>query len=263
MGKKYRARKGQFAPREKALWDRYTADRSHANQLALWEFHRAEITRMAYMFIARRQFPGIRVEDVLADVYIGAMGAIATYDPAQRVRFLTYAPRRIFGEILDSLREQDVASRIARSCERKRNDLVHRMSQSLGYSPTLEELCDARELTPGELSQGDIRAIHSLESAVAAHDKGDNKTKTLVELLCNHDRGPHIRALRQDIVRLLFKVLDVDLAIVMYLYYVREITMKEIGVGMGFGQSRVSQMHSQAMQTLRHSKSFETEAMAG
>ena len=244
---------------EAALWDRYTAEPTHVNKLALWGHYQPWACSQANGFLNSRKLP-MKLEDVLADVYEATMDSIGKFDPSRGLKFSTFALLRLRGAILDAVREADFVPRLTRARQRRRRELELRLTQSLGYSPTVEQLCETGEMTCDELADSDDREVLSLEKVVF---DGEQRVTTLEGMLHAPEMRPETEQLSRDAIRRLFKILDVDSAIIMYLCHVRGVCMKDIGHGMGISESRVSQVHSRAMDHLRTTNWIRVESQAG
>lgn len=197
----------------------------------------------------------IEYEEVMSWGTDGLLDAVRKYDPSKGTSFQTYARIRIRGAILDQLRSLDWVSRTTRQ---KANQLVRSAQQlehHLGRRASQDELAEAMGLSLGQLHErlsevGDL-AMVSLEDVAfgrsservtfedyVASSSGD----PIASLLARERAGAVARAIQQ---------LPEKERLVMPLYYNGELTMKEVGARLGITESRVSQLHTQAISRLR------------
>ena len=204
--------------------------------------------------IANRLPDSIEADDLISVGVLGLFDALEKFDPEKRVPFEAYAARRIRGAILDELRNYDFLSRGSR---RKANDLDHarhRLQSELGRDPNKEELSQELDVTLEQL-HGLIHETRTLvfldiedcfdlsASNIGNHRPGGQGDFEPYQLLENKT----IRTLViQGVTQLPQKLL-----LVMSLYYKEELNYKEIGQVMEVSESRVSQLHKEAVEKLR------------
>jgi RNA polymerase sigma factor for flagellar operon FliA len=210
-------------------------------------------------YIARRihdRLPShVPLDDLVHAGVLGLMDAIDKFDPRKKVELKSYAKFRIRGAILDSLREMDWSPRSLRKQGRKIEEAHRDLSATLGRSPSEVELANYLSMNLSEYQHllGELRGLDlgSLQARVG-EDSGD-------EELCAYqpndpDEDPYFLCLRSEMKSLLTEAmneLEEKERQVVALYYVEELTMKEVGAVLGVGESRVSQIHSAAMLRLR------------
>lgn len=189
-------------------------------------------------------------EDLESCGMLGLLEALDRYDPSHGVRFETFAWYRIRGAILDYLRSLDPASRADRQRARELERAHERLVTSLGREPTREELAAEVGCSPQEIL-ADLERLHgyvvaSFEDLVrratergepAASDAGPEEATEQRELL---------EALRQGL-----GALSERERLVVGLYYYEDLTLAEIGEILDLTESRVCQIHAQALLRLR------------
>jgi RNA polymerase sigma factor FliA len=193
----------------------------------------------------------VPLEDLVHAGVLGLMDALNKYDETREVQFKTYAKFRIRGAILDSLRELDWSPRDLRRKARQVEAAAERVSHELGRSPTDREIADELGLPLqdfqrllGELEGLDLGSLHV-----------ENGDKDLCEYLPgNPEESPYYLTMKSELRSLLARAIQ-ELSEkeqqVLSLYYYEELTMKETGVVLGIGESRVSQIHSLTLLRLR------------
>jgi RNA polymerase sigma factor FliA len=197
----------------------------------------------------------IEHDEVMSWGVDGLLDAFKKFDPSKATHFHTYARIRIRGAILDELRALDWVSRTVRQ---KANHLVRssqKLEHQLGRQASQDELASAMGLKMDELHElmtevGDL-AMVSLEDVAF----GRNNERLGFEEFVAAASGDPMSALlsreRAGAVAAAIAKLPEKERMVMPLYYHAELTMKEVGARLGITESRVSQLHTQAIGRLR------------
>jgi FliA/WhiG family RNA polymerase sigma factor len=170
-------------------------------------------------------------------------------------RRIHYAEFRIRGAILDSLRQVDWSPRKLRSQARRLEHAAFECKGRLGRDPTETEIAAALEISLGQLQRllSDLRGLE-IGSLQPDSDLLGNSEEGLRGCARKDEEDPYHQTLRLEMQGLLTGAVDqlpVREREVLALYHFAELTMKEVGVAMGIGESRVSQIHSSAIIHLR------------
>src|SRR2546423_5398020 len=194
-------------------------------------------------------------EDLVHAGVVGLIDALHKYDQKKQVQFASYAKFRIRGAILDSLRELDWSPRDLRRQSRQLEEAHSKLRAGLGRNPNEPELATELGITLPEL-QKLLGEISSLEiGSLRFISPDDGKEEDLCEYIpSGHDDNPLLLCLRSEMKDLLARAiseLPEKERQVLALYYFEELTMKEVGIALGVGESRVSQIHSMAVLRLR------------
>jgi RNA polymerase sigma factor for flagellar operon FliA len=199
--------------------------------------------------------PHVLLEDLIHAGILGLIEAIQRFDPARHVDLKSYAKYRIHGAILDSLRDLDWSPRPLRRKARRIEEAHQKLSARLGYSPSefqlAEELgmsLDKFQHLLGELRGLDLRSLQS-ETMEDGYDRGVSALG-----LSTAAEDPFLLCLRSEMTGLLAEAigeLPERECQLLALYYYEELTMREVGVVLGIGEARVSQLHSAAVIRLR------------
>jgi RNA polymerase sigma factor for flagellar operon FliA len=209
-------------------------------------------------FIARRIHnrlpPQVLLEDLIHAGVLGLLDAIKKYNPAKNVQLKYYAEFRIRGAILDSLRQVDWSPRTLRSQARRLEQAVFYCKGRLGRDPSEDEIAIALEISLSQLQRllFDLRGLE-IGNLQTESDLGTGE-EALRSCAGKDEEDPYHQTLRAEMQGLLTGAVDQLPARereVLALYHFAELTMKEVGVAMGIGESRVSQIHSSAMGHLR------------
>ena len=196
----------------------------------------------------------VDIDDLMNVGVIGLIQAVDRYDPRRDNKFMTYAIFRIKGAVLSELRARDFLSRSNRRKIRELESAYLRLEQKLGREADDQEI--ARELGV-DLEQVYRTKQMSSISFISLEELGvssrDEKEKLLSYLINNEDDALSITKLKElkRAMAQAIKQLPEKERLVISLYYLDELTMKETGKVLGITESRVSQIHSQAILHLR------------
>lgn len=196
-------------------------------------------------------------DDLVSAAIIGLFDALEKYDASKGTKFETYAIWRIRGAILDELRSLDWASRSIRRKARNVEEVARDLGQRLGRAATENEVAEALNLSPVELSRllDEVHgtALLSLSKSVSSDEEQD-----FIQLEDIVDDPSHRDALDQietdEAREVLLETIDglpEQQRLVVALYYYEEMTLKEIGEALHISESRVSQIHTRAVKTLK------------
>ena len=209
-------------------------------------------------YIARRIHDRLPPQVPLADLVqagaVGLLDAIERFDPSRGVAFGAYAAFRIRGAILDSLREIDWSPRELRHTARQVEAAGAHLEQQLGRSATEAEISEFLEL-PLQAFRRLLAEIKGLDLFPLDGDHEERRARRWSrEVPDTRQEGAYQRCLRRELHDLLAAAIErlpQHEQRVLALYYGEELTMKDIGRLLGVGESRVSQIHSLALLTLR------------
>ena len=196
----------------------------------------------------------VDIDDLMNVGVIGLIQAVDRYDPRRDNKFMTYAIFRIKGAVLSELRARDFLSRSNRRKIRELESVYQRLEQKLGREVEDKEI--AQELGV-ELEQVYRTKQMSSISFISLEELGvsskDEKEKLMSFLANNDDDALNLTKLKElkEALGGAIKQLPEKERLVVSLYYLDELTMKETGKVLGITESRVSQIHSQAILHLR------------
>ena len=186
----------------------------------------------------------IPIEDLVNAGVVGLMDAFRKFDSSKHVQFGSYAKFRIRGAILDSRRQS-----------RRIEEAHNKLQAALGRHPTEPELALELRITLPEMHRL-LRDINALEISSLRFISPDGGAEVdMTEQLSSHNGDdPLLHCLESETRGLLEQAiseLPQKESMVVRLYYFEELTMKEIGIAIGVGESRVSQIHSVAVMRLK------------
>lgn len=198
----------------------------------------------------------VPLDDLVNAGVIGLLEAVRHYDPAKNTELKTYAKIRIQGAILDSLRDLDWSPRSLRRKAREMEEAASRLRASLGHSPSDAEIAAEMNVPLNELQRllTDLRGL-DLGSIQAMNEDDEGRGDRAEKYMPNApDSDPLFLCLRSEMRECLARAIS-ELPErerqMMSLYYVEELTMKEVGAVLGVGEGRISQLHSAALVKLR------------
>jgi len=182
----------------------------------------------------------VELDDLMNVGVIGLIQAVDRYDPRRDNKFMTYAAFRIKGAILSELRSRQACQRLEQRLGRQPEDLE--IAGEMGID--LEELHRTRQMAG-------ISFISFEELGVASRDEKEKLTQFLVQHEEDALSRTRLKELKEALARAIEQLPEKE-RLVITLYHLEELTMKETGKVLNITESRVSQIHSQAILRLRN-----------
>ena len=207
--------------------------------------------------IAVRLPSNIELDDLMSSGVIGLMDAIDKWDPTRDNKFKTYAEFRIRGAILDELRAQDWVPRSIRDKAKLLDKTMVALEADLGRIATDEEVAKALDVTIDEFHDllNQVRPVSLLSIDDQPNFSNVDKKSILNILegskLSNPLNQLHMKTVK-DVVTQAIEELPERQRLVLSLYYYEDLNLKEIGKVLRVTESRVSQLHAQAVSRLRN-----------
>ena len=210
------------------------------------------VKRIAYHLMARLP-SSVQVDDLVQNGMMGLLDAINRFEAGMGAQFETYAAQRVRGAMLDGLRENDWLPRSLRRDFRRIEVAIAQLEQEFGRSPSEKELADALSMSLGEyqkmLQEARGYQLISFEDMV---EEGD---EDFLERHFTDDSGEPSKiledqGLHQSLVKGIESLPERE-KLMMALYYEQDLNLREIGEVMGVTESRVCQLHTQAVARLR------------
>jgi RNA polymerase sigma factor FliA len=218
--------------------------------------------------IAIRLPSNIELDDLISSGVIGLMDAIEKYDPTRDNKFKTYAEFRIRGSILDELRAQDWVPRSVRDKAKLLDRTMVRLESKFGRVATDEEVAQELGVSMDEFYEmvNQTRPVSLLSIDDAATFSNVDKKSILSILegckISNPFNQLNLKSIK-DIVTMAIEELPEKQRLVLSLYYYEDLNLKEIGKVLRVTESRVSQLHAQAVSKLRCKLAVHFEAELG
>lgn len=199
--------------------------------------------------------PNVELNDLINDGVVGLIDAIEKYDDQRGVKFETYAITRIHGAIIDALRALDWVPRAVRQKARELERVQHEIEAETGRQATDDEIAQRLGVSRRELEtlQQKVRSTSLLSLEEHLPSERGNEVPLLDTLAGDDgDLGADVeqREVREALVRAV-ESLSRQERTVIKLYYFEGQTLKDIKAVLGVSESRVSQIHAQAVIHLR------------
>ncbi|MFY8272881.1 RNA polymerase sigma factor FliA [Pseudoalteromonas sp. SSDWG2] len=218
---------------------------------SLVERHAALVKRVACHLLARLP-ASVQLDDLIQSGMIGLIEASKTFDATKGASFETFAGIRIRGAMLDEIRRGDWAPRSVHRNSRAVAHAINELEGLLGREPKDIEVAEKLDISLDEyhhilndVNCSKVLGIEDLgvdEDVIHTHSDQSDATKPF-----NSVQGERFNAALVDAI----KSLPERDALVLSLYYNDEMNLKEIGQILDVSESRVSQIHGQAMIKLK------------
>jgi RNA polymerase sigma factor for flagellar operon FliA len=215
--------------------------------------HAVLVKKLAYQLKAKLP-PSVELDDLIQAGMMGLLDAINRYEDTHGAQFETYAAQRIRGSMLDELRSADWLPRSVRKNMRDVEVAISQLEQQLGKPPTENEVAKKLQLSLDDYYDmlGDCSG-HQLIYYEDFHESEGGEH--FLDRFNTDAKGDPIKNLlesdfREALVGAITALPERE-KILMGLYYEQELNLKEIGAVMNVSESRVCQLHSQAVARLR------------
>lgn len=202
--------------------------------------------------LGRRLPSQVELSELVSVGVLGLIEAANRYQPSLGVPFDAFARRRINGAMLDALRGLDWVPRSLRKLQRDVDTALTRLRHTLGREPESAEIAAALGVSPDEY-EAKLDELRLAEIAVVQPSGTGDESLDLLDVAVD-EQGPYSqlerRELRARLVAALERLPERERQI-LAMSYEQEMTLAEIGQVIGVGESRVSQLRTQAVSRLR------------
>ncbi|TCJ26115.1 RNA polymerase sigma factor FliA [Halomonas sp. GDM18] len=235
----------------------YTANGRMAQQDIYTEYQ--PLVRRIALQLQVRLPASVDLEDLIQAGMLGLCECVGRYEQGHGASFATYASQRIRGAMLDELRSRDWLPRSVRRAGRELESVIQQLEQSLGYPPEETQIAAAMGLELEDYrrllldtNNGMVMSLDEMmdeEGGMAGGHASPEATPFTTPFALPHDaleEADTRRALNEAIARLPERE-----KLLMALYYQEKLNLKEIGAVLDVTESRVSQLHSQAVRRLQ------------
>ena len=237
-----------------ALWTEFFKDKSNKKVRDELIVQYIYLTRYVVGRVKVALPPTFSVEDISSYGVEGLIDAVEKYSPDKGARFETYALMRIRGNIIDKIRSQDFLPRSARKKIKDVKEAQEGLRQKLGRPPTSSEIGEVLGLEKEKVDQ--ILAEDTTITSI--YDKRGTSEESLEIIDTIQDTktlNPQEQMEEKDVKKELefaLKKLPERERMIMVLYYHENMTLKEIGETIEVSESRVCQLHAQAIMKLKN-----------
>jgi len=240
---------------EEELWKEYKRTKNLKLREELIFKYAATVKYIAGK-IAINTPPQVEFDDLVSYGILGLIDAIEKYDPTLGIRFKTYAVNRIKGAIIDEIRIMDWIPRSLRQKAKQLEKTYGELEYKYGRPATDKEIAEALQISEEELAQ--LLAKVSGASLISLNDvwylNGDEKIVVGETIESPPERRPDAtleqNEMKQYLIEALNRLPEKEKEVII-LYYYDDLTLKEISKIIGLTESRISQLHTQAILRLK------------
>ena len=242
-------------PASRDLWQRYHLTGDAGVESALIE-HYLPLVRTVVGRVAMTLPAHVSADDLNSAGLVGLLQAVRSFSPDGGASFETFARFRIRGAVLDELRRLDWVPRLIHDKARKIQNALNELEQRLDHTPRDEEVASALGISPSEYQEWlqEVRpvAFVCLDAAPRADaPEGSTQHESIPD---DAQEDPFDRASRNELKELIAERIQQLPAVqqkVLALYYFEDLRLREIAEAFGLTESRISQIHSQAILAIR------------
>ena len=239
---------------KKKLWDEYAKHKSpEIREKIILEY--APLVKLVAGRLSMYLGYSVEFDDLVGYGIFGLIDAIDKYDMMKEVKFETYASLRIRGAILDQIRKMDWIPRTIRQRQKKIDSVMKEIEMTKGSAATDEEIAIGLGISSNEYtewqSQMKITSVVSLNEFM---DQGSDVPQNPAFHNNNRFDSPEENIEKEELKKVLAQSLESlteKERRVIELYYYEELTLKEISYVLEVSESRVSQLHTKALQKMR------------
>jgi RNA polymerase sigma factor for flagellar operon FliA len=211
------------------------------------------VRRIAHQMVAKLP-ANVEFDDMVQAGMMGLMDAICRYEESQGTAFEVYASQRVRGAMLDELRANDWLPRSARRSQRDIEAAIHRLENRLQRAPHEAEIAAelglALDAYRAMLNEARGAQLVHLDDLGGFEDDDDYLERHFVAAGCEPAEQLRDKRFRHALVAAIEELPERE-KLLMSLYYEQDLNLREIGAIMGITESRVCQLHAQAVARLR------------
>lgn len=228
---------------------KYTQEDNH-HFIRVIEEHAPLVKRIAHHLKARLP-ASVQADDLIQAGMMGLIDAAKNFNDQKGASFTTYAGIRIRGSMLDEIRRGDWAPRSVHKYTRMIQEAQRKVENETGREPKDEEVAKVLNITLEEYHQiirdTSTKKIFSFEDIGISQDMIGNQS-------AHTTKGPYEGLqqadIKQKVAQEIAKLPERE-KLILALYYDEELNLREVGEVLGVSESRISQLHSQAVIRLK------------
>lgn len=231
-------------PTAEELMAKYVRGRRRSKRLVneIAEMHLPKVRKLAQKIAAQNPVKDL-ADDFTQVGMMGVLDTMRTFDPDRGTNFWTLASIRVRGEILDYLREIDPMSRMTRKAIKAIKDMP---PDDVSIDSVMSATGVSRQIVVDAIRLATMDTV----SANERYKKGREGHRWILHDYRHEDRQSNID-LRADLIGMMHQCLSDQERSIMVLYHLNGLTMKEVGVIHGLSESRISQVLSAALKTVK------------
>ena len=214
--------------------------------------HAHLVKRIAHQLMTRLPY-SVQIDDLIQAGMMGLLDAASRYNEFHGAQFETYSTQRIRGAMLDELRAADWLPRSLRRNMRRIEGAISRLQQTLGRAPTETEIAKDLEVSLVTYQQM-LQEARGAQLIYYEDFHGEDDEDFFERFEFGSDADPLSLLQDERFKAELVKAIDglpERERMLMGMIYEQEMNLREIGEVMGVSESRISQLHSQAVARLR------------
>jgi RNA polymerase sigma factor for flagellar operon FliA len=212
------------------------------------------VKRIAHQMMSRLPY-SVQIDDIIQAGMMGLLDAASRYNEIHGAQFETYATQRIRGSMLDELRSADWLPRSLRRDMRLIEQSVSRLQQRLGRAPNETEIAQELKVPLVEYQQM-LQEARGAQLIYYEDFQDEDHDDFFEQFEFNNDSDPlallNDERFKAELKRAIDNLPDRE-RMLMGMLYEQEMNLREIGEVFGVSESRISQLHSQAVARLRSS----------
>lgn len=211
----------------------------------------ANLVKRIAFHLMNRLPPSVQAEDLIQAGMIGLLEAARHYDPSQGASFETYAGIRVRGAMLDEIRRSDWTPRSVHRKSREAAEVLRNIEQQSGRDARDADVASALGV---ELSSYHLILTESTAAHIFSFDQPDDHTGETLAMPKSDEATPNesieYASFREALAQAIANLPERE-SLVMSLYYDEDLNLREIGDILGVSESRVCQIHGQALVRLK------------
>lgn len=240
------------AENKQKLWEEYSKKRTQDIQEKIIIEYAGLVKLVAGRLSMYLGF-NVEYDDLVGYGTFGLIDAVDKFDYSKGVKFETYASLRIRGAILDQIRKMDWIPRSIRQKQRKIDVACQNLEVRYGRMASDDEIANELDITVDELeswqNQTKITNIISLDEFMEQGTEAKVEQNLTTEF-AQPERVYEKQELKEILIQTLESLTEKEKRVII-LYYYEELTLKEISKVLEVSESRISQLHTKALQKMR------------
>lgn len=235
----------------KKLWDQYMKNKTpEIREQLILEY--ANVVNLVAGRLSMYLGYTVEYDDLVGYGIFGLIDAIDKYDTSKNVKFETYASLRIRGSILDQIRKMDWIPRTLRQKQKQMDTAAAKLEAENGRPATADEIAEELGISRDEYdnwkTEAEFTNMVSLDDYLEQGSEG--RMETFGAKFQQPENAIQKKELKQMLVEALNTLTEKEQKVITFYYY-EELTLKEISQILSVSESRISQLHTKALQKIK------------